>query len=85
MRWSLSWLLIKDVALTGTGMFLILSQVFSRSPSDILLVTGLALTVPSVAGHATALMSGRTESPLSRQSSPPTPPPSPPSSGARGD
>ena len=39
-------------------MVLILSQVFSRSPSDILLVTGLALTVPSVAGHARVLLGG---------------------------
>ena len=44
MRWETLWAAAKDVLLTGTGMALILSQVFSRSPSDILLVTGLALT-----------------------------------------
>ena len=55
-RWDLIWAAAKDVLLTGTGMALILSQVFSRAPSDILLATGLALTVPSVAGHTRALL-----------------------------
>ena len=32
------WLLLKDILLTGTGMALVLSQVFSPSPSDTLLV-----------------------------------------------
>jgi hypothetical protein len=62
------WLLLKDVLLTGTGMVLVLSQVFSPSPSDTLLVTGLALTVPSVAAHAGSLLAGHT----SGSSSPPT-------------
>jgi hypothetical protein len=51
-------------------MFLIVSQVFSATPSDILLVTGLALTVPSVAGHAKSLLDGHTGG----GSSPPSPP-----------
>ena len=45
MRWDTAWTATKDVLLTGTGMVLILSQTFSATPSDILLVTGLALTV----------------------------------------
>lgn len=55
------WTLLKDILLTGTGMAVILSQVFSARPSDVLLAAGLALTVPSVAGHAGALLasSGR--------------------------
>ena len=53
------WQLLKDILLTGTGMLVVLSQVFSPHPSDVLLVTGLALTVPSVAGHAGALLTGR--------------------------
>jgi hypothetical protein len=77
------WAAIKDILLTGTGMVLILSQVFSHSPSDILLVTGLALTVPSVAGHATALLGGGH---TGGHSSPPPSssgaPPSTPSPGA---
>lgn len=66
------WLLLKDILLTGTGMALVLSQVFSHSPSDVLLVTGLALTVPSVAAHAGSLLGGHTGGPSS---------PSPSSSG----
>jgi len=75
------WLFLKDVLLTGTGMVVILSQVLSSRPSDILLVTGLALTVPSVAGHAGALLSkspgrGSTGGPSSPPSEPPGPAPS---------
>jgi hypothetical protein len=70
VRWDTAWSAIKDVALTGTGMILILSQTFSATPSDILLVTGLALTVPSVAGHAKSLLDGHTGG----GSSPPSPP-----------
>jgi hypothetical protein len=65
--------LAKDIVLTGTGVFLILSQVFAAHPSDILLATGLALTVPSVAGHAKALLAGTP--PTGGPSSPPSPPP----------
>lgn len=58
MKWQTTWLLGKDVLLTGTGLVLIISQIFARQPSDVLLVTGLALTVPSVASHAVTLLSG---------------------------
>lgn len=71
VRWDVAWTAAKDVLLTGTGIVLILSQVFASSPSDILLATGLALTVPSVASHAKALLSG----PGGAPSSPPSPPP----------
>lgn len=80
------WQLLKDILLTGTGMAVILSQVFSPHPSDVILAAGLALTVPSVAGHAGALLAssgkhGRTGG----ESSPPPPAagvlPSGPSSG----
>jgi hypothetical protein len=77
-RWDIAWAAIKDVALTGTGITLILTQVFSRSPSDILLVTGLALTVPSVAGHAKTLLGSSGPGP----SSPPSPPSGPSPSGS---
>lgn len=60
------WLLLRDIILTGTGVAVIMFQVFSPHPSDTLLVVGLALTVPSVAGHAAVLLSGRP--------SPPSPP-----------
>src|SRR5262249_38245218 len=71
-RWELIWAAVKDIMLTGTGMVLILSQVWSPTPSDILLATGLALTVPSVASHAKVL--------LTSSSSGPAPPSSPSSS-----
>jgi hypothetical protein len=64
------WLLLKDILLTGTGMALVLSQILSPSPSDVLLATGLALTVPSIAAHAGSLLAGHTGG----SSSPPTPP-----------
>lgn len=80
------WQLLKDVLLTGTGMAVILSQVFSRHPSDVLLVTGLALTVPSVAGHAGVLLAGRPGQSHGESSSrsPSSPPPSSPSSSPGG-
>jgi hypothetical protein len=64
------WQIVKDVLLTGTGILLVLSQVWAARPSDVILVTGLALTVPSVAGHTAALLSGHGGG----QSSPPPPP-----------
>jgi hypothetical protein len=79
------WLLLKDVLLTGTGMVLVLSQVFSPSPSDVLLVTGLALTVPSVAAHAGSLLSGHTGGSSSPPPSPSGQPPSGSSSEAAGE
>jgi len=80
-RWDAIWTAIKDIMLTGTGMVLIISQVWSRTPSDILLVTGLALTVPSVAGHAKVLLSGSPASPSSPSSQPSGSSPSGSSSG----
>ena len=51
------WLAIgKDVCLTGVGVFVILLQALSTHPSGLLLGTGLALTVPSVAEHVKALL-----------------------------
>jgi len=77
LRWTTWWLLIKDVALTGTGVILIVSQVFASRPSDVILVTGLALTVPSVAGHAASLLQGPSRpSSSSSGESPPALPPS---------
>ncbi|HET9975281.1 MAG TPA: hypothetical protein VFQ68_44110, partial [Streptosporangiaceae bacterium] len=79
------WVLLKDILLTGTGMALVLSQVLSAAPSDVLLATGLALTVPSIAAHAGSLLAGRTGGPSS-ESTPPSPsPPSGSSSEAAGE
>ena len=79
------WLLLKDILLTGTGMALVLSQILSPSPSDVLLATGLALTVPSIAAHAGSLLAGRTGGPSSESTPPSGEPPSGPSSEAAGD
>ena len=54
-RW---WPLVRDVAVTGTGLAVIWRQVYSAHPSGLLLGTGLALTVPSVAAHVRALLPG---------------------------
>ena len=62
-RWNLAWAAAKDVALTGTGMALILSQIWAAAPSAILLATGLALTVPSIAAHARTLLASGEFSP----------------------
>jgi len=66
--------------LTGTGMVVILSQVLSSRPSELLIGAGLALTTPSVAAHARALLSppagGHSGGPSSPSSQPPGPSPS---------
>lgn len=78
MKWGVLWQAIRDVVLTCTGIFCIISQILARDPSGLLLGTGLALTVPSVAEHIKALLpspAGAGHS--SGRSSPPTRPPSP--------
>lgn len=65
MRWSTSWLVIKDIALTGTGIFVILSQVYAGHPSDVLLAVGATLCAPAIADHARALLSAPTAAPHS--------------------
>lgn len=78
--WQTIWLLAKDIALTGTGLTIILTQAFAARPSDLLLVTAVALTTPSLASHAITLLSGPSAgkpgpSPSSSSSSPHGPPP----------
>lgn len=58
MKWATTWQLIKDIALTGTGLVIIVAQIFAKTPSDVLLVVGLALTVPSATSHAVSILSG---------------------------
>lgn len=80
MRWNLSWTVIKDVALTGTAIWLIVTQVRSPHPSDVLLATALGLTTVASAPHAKALLTGRGDGPHSAPVPPPPVPPSAPSS-----
>jgi hypothetical protein len=75
-RWRTAWNLIKDVGLTGTGIFVILTQAFSPRPNGLLLGTGLALTVPSTWDHIKALL----PSSGGESSSPPSEPPGSPRS-----
>ena len=79
MKWQTAWQLIKDILLTGTGLAVIVLQIWSPKPSDVLLVVGLALTVPSAASHAASILSGPGVPPSSGSSEPPggqAPPPS---------
>ena len=71
-----AWEVIRDVAITGTGLVIIWRQVLysPQNPSAILLGTGLALTVPSVAAHVKGLLP---DSGGDSASSPPSPPPPP--------
>lgn len=59
MKWLLTaWQLLRDIALTGTGLALIITQVGAKDPSSTLIVAGLALTVPAAASHAHTVLSG---------------------------
>jgi hypothetical protein len=84
-RWATRWWqLLRDILVTGTGLAVITSQLFSHRPSDVLLVTGLALTVPSAASHTVGILRGPTEpssSPSSESASSPRSSSSPPAGG----
>ena len=78
-RWWLraTFELVRDIAVTGTGLVVIWRQLLFSAlhPSGLLLGTGLALTVPSVAAHVRALLpSSGGESESSASSPPPLPP-----------
>jgi hypothetical protein len=70
------WYIWKDVLLTGTGVAVIYLQALAAHPNGLLLGTGLALTVPSIAEHVRALLPSSGGSPSSSSSSPPGLPPS---------
>jgi hypothetical protein len=82
VTWQTAWQLVKDIALTGTGLVIIVLQIWSPKPSDVLLVVGLALTVPSAASHAASILSGPGVPPSSESSPPPGEQASPPSSSS---
>ena len=48
--------MVKDVVLTSVGVVAIWSQIFSPRPHPYIILAGLALTVPSTAGHVRALL-----------------------------
>jgi hypothetical protein len=70
-QWVKWWALVRDVLLTGTGMAVIIIQVFSAHPSTPLLWTGLGLTAPAAVEHVKALLPGSGPP----DSSPASPPP----------
>jgi hypothetical protein len=79
---------VRDIVLTGTGLYLIISQVGAKDPSSTLIVAGLALTVPAAATHAASVLSGPSSPtqhgrPESSESAPPPAslPSSPPAGG----
>jgi hypothetical protein len=80
--WQTAWPLLKDLLLTGTGLVIIIFQIWSRSPSDIMLVAGLALTVPSAASHAASILAGPGAPHSSESSEPHGGQASPPSSSS---
>jgi hypothetical protein len=72
-----AWPLVRDIALTITGLLLIISQIAAKDPSSTLIVAGLALTVPAAQHHAGAVLGGPSApEPGPSESSPPAPPPS---------
>ena len=84
VRWNMSWTVVRDVLLTGTGVTVILIQAFSPHPSDVALATGLALTIPSAYGHTAALLGRGAGSSSPQSSEPPSSPPiSPQEAGSR--
>lgn len=54
-----SWVIIKDIILTAGGLTLIMVEVFAvQSPSDAVIVTGLAMTGIGASFHVGALVGG---------------------------
>ena len=88
MRWSLekAWPWIRDVAITGTGLGVIWSQVFSGHPNAELLAAGLGLTAPTIFKAREIIGGGSTSgTPTSSSSSPPPERPPGPSSPSSQD
>lgn len=79
MKW---WQPAKDVFLTGLAIWMIITQVYSEHPKDVLLGTALALLGWPVADHARALLSGSGGGASSTPAPGPPAPPSAPSSPA---
>lgn len=75
-----AWGIVKDILLTGTGVAVIILQMFSPHPSDALLAVALALTIPSIADHAKNILAP--SAPGGSPSSPSSSPRGPSSSGS---
>ena len=78
MKWlSTAWLIIRDVLLTGMGLWIIGQQARSPHPSDVLLVVAMGLTTPAAWDKARAVLSPPRESRTSSSSPSPGESPSP--------
>lgn len=81
MSWRTSLLtvkdVVKDVVLTSLGVVAIWSQIFSPKPNGYVLGAGLALTVPTIAGHVRGLLPGPGDGASSPSTPASQPPPSP--------
>jgi hypothetical protein len=52
-----AWELIRDVVLTGTGIFLAIQQAYSMHPDDAILALAMGFTAPAAFEHVKALLS----------------------------
>lgn len=54
-----SWSIIKDIILTAGGLVLIMAEVFATpEPSDVIIVTGLAMSGIGASFHVGAILGG---------------------------
>jgi len=84
VKWvSILWQLIKDVALTGLGMWVIWKQVYSQHPSTELLVVACGCIAPAALSAAAVILSapGSSSESRPRESAPPSPPSRPGGTG----
>lgn len=65
------WTIVKDIVLTAGGLALIVQQALSPTPSDVFIITGLAMTGIGASFHVGAVLDGF----IGRRGSPPPPPP----------
>ena len=80
------WVLVRDVVLTGTGIFLVFKETFAPGPDwEGVLGVALAFTVPSIAEHVKAILPSSAADSLSRPSEQHGSSPSSPMQGGSGE
>lgn len=79
MKWlSILWQLMRDVGLTGFGVWVIWKQVEDAAPNTALLVVALGCIAPAARTAVTTILSGpgsSSESPAPHSEQPPPPSP----------
>ena len=58
MKWLTPWVIIRDVIVTGLGVYLIISQAQSAHPKQSILVIAAACIFPSVAQNTIKIFRG---------------------------